>query len=317
MLSRRLALALPLAAPAIAHAQSWPSQPIRFIVPFGAGGATDIFARVVADRIAPMLGGRVIVENRPGAGATIGAQAVARAAPDGHTLLVLTSSHTIGETLLPGRGYVLARDFSPVAAFNTTALAIVSSPSLPVSDFPGLIAHAKRNPGAIAYGTTGIGTVNHLAAELIRLQAGFEWLHVPYRTGAEARTDMMAGRVPVIFDPVAGAVPLARERRANVLAVTTGSRSAAMPDVPSVGETLPGFDVGLLIGLLAPTGTPAPVVARLAEAVRAVTSAPDIAPQWREQGAEPLTLSPEAWGALLAADTARWAQVVRDAGVTV
>ena len=230
---------------------------------------------------------------------------------------MLTSSHTIGEALLPGRGYVLARDFGPVAAFNTTALAIVSSPSLPVSDFPGLIAHAKRNPGAVAYATTGIGTVNHLAAELIRLQAGFEWLHVPYRTGAEARTDMMAGRVPVIFDPVAGAVPLARERRANVLAVTTAARSAALPELPSVGETLPGFDVGLLIGLLAPTGTPAPVVARLAEAVRAVTAAPDIAPQWRGQGAEPLTLSPEDWGALLAADTARWAQVVRDAGVTV
>jgi tripartite-type tricarboxylate transporter receptor subunit TctC len=317
MLHRRHVLALPLAIPAIARAQSWPSQPIRLIVPFGAGGATDIFARMVADRIGPALGARVIVENRPGAGATIGAQAVARAVPDGHTLLVLTSSHTIGETLLPGRGYVLARDFVPVAAFNSTALAIVTSPSLPVSDMAGLIAHAKQNPGAVAYATTGIGTVNHLAAELIRLQAGFEWLHVPYRTGAEARSDMMAGRVPVMFDPVAGAVPLARERRANVLAVTTAARSAAMPEVPSVGETLPGFDVGLLIGLLAPAGTPEPIVQHLAGAVRAVTAAPDIASLWREQGAEPLTLSPEAWSALLAADPARWAQVVRDAGVTV
>ena len=317
MIRRRSVLSLTLGAPMLARAQGWPSQPIRLVVPFGAGGATDIFARTVAERISVILGSRAFVENRPGAGATLGAQQVARAAPDGHTLLVITSSHTIGESLLPNRGYVLARDFVPVAGFNTTALAITATPALPARDMAGLIDHAKAHPGALSYATTGIGTVNHLAGELIRLRAGIDWVHVPYRAGAEARADLMAGRVPIMFDPVAGAADLARDGRVRVLAVTSAATSPALPDVPPVAATLPGFDVALLIGLVAPAGTPAPLVARLNAAVRAVVRAPEVVAQWRAQGAEAIDVAIPDFGGMVAADTARWAQVARDAGVTL
>ena len=318
MIRRRILLALPfplaLAAPGLSRAQAWPTQPVRLIVPFGASGATDIFARVVAERIGPALGQRAFVENRPGAGATLGVQQAMRA-QDGHTLLVITSSHTIAETLLPNRGYVLARDFLPVAGFNTTALAITATPSLPARDMAGLIAHARANPGALSYATTGIGTVNHLAGELIRLRTGIDWVHVPYRAGAEARADLMAGRVPIMFDPVAGAAELSRDGRVRALAVTSAEPSPALPDVPPVAATLPGFDVALLIGLMAPAGTPEGVVARLNAAVRAVVREPEVVRNWRTQGAEVIDASTADWGAMVAADTARWAQVARDAGV--
>lgn len=315
MIPRRSVLAATLALPGLAHAQAWPSQPIRLVVPFGAGGATDIFARAVAERIGPALGGRAFVENRPGAGATLGAQQVVRAAPDGHTLLVITSSHTIGESLLPNRGYVLARDFQPVAGFNTTALAITATPSLPVRDMAGLIAHARAHPGALSYATTGIGTVNHLAGELIRLRTGIDWVHVPYRAGAEARADLMAGRVPIMFDPVAGAADLSRDGRVRALAVTGAAASPALPGVPPVAATLPGYDVALLIGLMAPAGTPDALIARLNTAIREAVRAPDLVAQWRGQGAEVIDVSVADWSGLVAADTARWAQVARDAGV--
>lgn len=316
MIPRRTALALPLLLPWPARALAWPSQPVRLFVPFGAAGATDIFARAVADRIGPALGGRAFVENRPGASATLGPQMVARAT-DGHTLLVITSSHTIGETLLPNRGYVLARDFTPVAAFNATALAITVAPGLPARDVAGLVAHARAHPGALSCATTGIGTANHLVGELIRLRAGIDWVHVPYRAGAEARTDLMADRVQVMIDPVADAAELSRGGRVQVLAVTSAAPSAALPGVPPLAATLPGFDVGLLIGLMAPAGTPPAVVQRLNEAVRTVTRDPEVQRQWRTQGAEATDASVADWGAMIAADTERWAMVVRDAGVRV
>ncbi len=315
MIRRRSVLALTLGLPSLARAQTRPSQPIRLVVPFGAGGATDIFARTVAERISVTLGRRAFVENRPGAGATLGAQQVARAAPDGQTLLVITSSHTIGESLLPNRGYVLARDFAPVVGFNTTALAITATPSLDVRDLAGLIAHARANPGVLSYATTGIGTVNHLAGELIRLRAGIDWVHVPYRAGAEARADLLAGRVPVMFDPVAGAADLARDGRVRVLAVTGAAASPALPGVPPVSATLPGYDVALLIGMVAPVGTPDSVIDRLNAAVREVVRTPEVVAQWRSQGAEPIDASVADWGGMIATDTARWAQVVREAGV--
>jgi tripartite-type tricarboxylate transporter receptor subunit TctC len=317
MPTRRAALALPLLLPAHAAAQGWPSQPIRLIVPFGASGATDVFARMMAERISGPLGQRVFVENRPGAGATIGAQQAARAAPDGHTLLMVTSSHTIGESLMPSRGYRLLQDFVPVAAFNNSALAVSATPSLPVADMAGLIAHARARPGALSYATTGNGTVNHLAGELIRLQAGLDWVHVPYRAGAEARADLMAGRVPIMLDPITNAAELARDGRVKVLAVTSAARSSAMPKVPPMAATLPGFDVGLLIGLVAPVGTPEMIVARLNAEIRAVIAMPEVVRLWRAQGAEPIDATAAEWGAMLAADTARWVRVVREAGLRV
>lgn len=314
MPTRRAIIATGLAMPALA--QSWPSQPIRLVVPFAAGGATDIFARMIAERLSTALPGRVVVENRPGAGGAIGAQQVARAAPDGYTLLVITSSHTIGETLMPQRGYALARDLRVVAAFNTTALAITAHPALPFQDLAGLRAHAQRNPGALSYGTTGNGTVNHLVGELLRAQAGIDWVHVPYRAGAEARNDLIAGRLPLMIDPVTNAAELVRDNRARAIAVTTAARSAALPDVASIAQQgIAGFDVGILIGMVAPAGVPDAIVARLNAAVQAAL--PELAPAWRAQGAEPLSLDPAAWSALLAADAARWAEVIQRANIRV
>lgn len=313
----RWTFALLLALPGAAMAQSWPSQPVRMVVPFAPAGATDIFARVVAERLSGPLGQRVVVENRPGAGATLGAQQVARA-NDGHTLLVVTSSHTIGESLMPNRGYELLRDFAGVAPFNATALALAVTPSLPARDFRGLIEHARRNPGALSYATTGNGTVNHLAGELIRLATGIDWVHVPYRAGAEARTDLIAGRVPVMFDPVTNAAELARDGRVRVLAVTAARRSVALPDVPTLQEGgIADADIGILIGLVAPAATPPAVVARLNREIATILADEALATQWRAQGAERIIAGAEQWQAMLAADVARWAAVVRQAGVRV
>jgi len=314
MPTRRAIIAASLATPALA--QSWPSQPIRLIVPFAAGGATDIFARMIAERLSTALPGRMVVENRPGAGGAIGAQQAARAAPDGYTLLVVTSSHTIGETLMPNRGYVLARDLRGVAAFNTSALAITAHPALPFQDLAGLRAHAQRNPGALSYGTTGNGTVNHLVGELLRAQAGIDWVHVPYRAGAEARNDLIAGRLPLMIDPVTNAAELVRDNRARAIAVTTVSRSAALPETRSIAEQgIAGFDVGILIGMVAPAAMPDALVARLNGAIRAAL--PELAASWRAQGAEPLSLEAGAWNTLLAADAARWAEVIQRANIRV
>ena len=314
MPTRRAIIAASLATPALA--QAWPSQPIRLIVPFAAGGATDIFARVIAERLSTALPGRVVVENRPGAGGAIGAQQAARAAPDGYTLLVVTSSHTIGETLMPQRGYTLARDLRGVAAFNTTALAITAHPALPFQDLAGLRAHAQRNPGALSYGTTGNGTVNHLVGELLRAQAGIDWVHVPYRAGAEARNDLIAGRLPLMIDPVTNAAELVRDNRARAIAVTTAARSAALPDVaPIAAQGIAGFDVGILIGMVAPAGVPDAIVTRLNAAVRAAL--PELAASWRAQGAEPLPLDAAAWNTLLTSDAARWAEVIQRANIRV
>jgi tripartite-type tricarboxylate transporter receptor subunit TctC len=315
MVPRRALLAAAAAAPGPAWSQpAWPSQPIRIVVPFGPAGATDIFARTMADRLSAALGQRAIVENRPGAGGALGAASVARAAPDGHTLLVITSSHTIGEALLPNRGYVLLRDFVPVAGFNTTALAIAATPSLPAPDLAGLVALARRAPGTLSYATTGIGTVNHLAAELLRAGSGIEWTHIPYRSGGEARNDLVAGRVPLMIDPVTNAAELARDGRVRVLGVTTAERSAALPEAPTVAEGgFPGFDVGILIGLVAPRGTPPGVVERLNAEIR--RALPSLAASWRAQGAEPLDLPAAEWGTRLSEDVARWGEVVRSAGV--
>jgi tripartite-type tricarboxylate transporter receptor subunit TctC len=288
---------------------------LRIIVPFAPGGSADVFGRQLAHGLQDALGQSVVVDNRPGAGAMIGTDAVAKSAPDGYTLLLMSNTHTVNESLIPNRPYQLLRDFVPVAPINHADLLLVARPGLPASNIAELLKLAKEKPGALSYASSGPGTPYHMAGELFKAMAGVYILHVPYRGSAGARTDVLAGQVDLMFDAIATMVEHVRAGKVKALATTGRTRSAVLPEVPTVDESgVPGYEATIWLGLMAPRGTPPAVVRRLNAEVTRFVGQPELRKSWETQGAMPMSMNVDEFGQYLSADIAKWAHIVKISG---
>lgn len=317
--TRRGLVAAALLAPAVtARAQdAFPSRPVRIVVAYAPGGSTDILARMVAERIAPDLGQPVVVENRPGGGAVIGSEAVARAAPDGHTLLMATNgSHAINVGLFQNLPYDPVRDFAPVTMVASVPLVLVVPAATPATTVAALIEYVRARPQQVSFGSAGNGASGHLAGEMFRSMAGFDMVHVPYRGDGPALTDLIGGRLSMSFANLPAAIGHVRAGTLRALAVTTATRSSALPDVPTMAEAgISGFEVNPWYGLMAPAGTPAPRIARLQALTVAALAQPAVREQLSRLGAEVVGSTPEAFAAALQADIARYVQAARAANI--
>jgi tripartite-type tricarboxylate transporter receptor subunit TctC len=307
-----------LVAAGPARAQTWPSRVIKIIVPFGLGGSADVYARYIADRLREPLGGAtVVVENRPGAGAVIGTDAVAKAEPDGYTFLIMSNTHTANETLLPNRPYELLRDLAPVAGINIAYNVLVVPPSLPAKTLPELIAYAKSQPGKLNYASSGPGTPYHIIGEIFKAMAGIEVQHVPFRGSDQARNAVLAGQVQWMFDAIPTMLEQIRGGTVRALATTGPKRSPLLPDVPTVAETLPGFDGPIWIGMMAPKNTPKDIIERMNKAVTGVITSKD-AREWQEElGSAPMPMTPAEFEAYVRKDIETQRKWITEAKITV
>lgn len=314
-LSRRLVLVNLMSAPSIVAAQTLPAaRPIRIVVPTGAGGITDILARIVANRLSARLDQPVVIDNRPGASGIVGTEAVVRARPDGTTLLMVYPSHPVNPALKTSLPYDTERDLTPIGTVTTVSLVLLVPRNLPVGSVAELIALARQRD--LNYGSVGSGSLAHLAAEMFRSMAGIQLTHVPYRSAPEAHTALIKGDVSLFFDPPITTIPLLQGGQVRPLAVSTRSRLGAFPEVPTIAESgLPGYHVQGWNGLLAPAGTPEPVVARLGLELRAILAEPEVIAQLARLGSEPASNTPEQFAALIRTDIMRWGHLVREAGI--
>jgi tripartite-type tricarboxylate transporter receptor subunit TctC len=312
--ARILAVLVLIHAPG-AVAQSYPVKPVRVVVPFAAGGPGDLYARFLGQQLQEQLGQPFVIENRPGAGSIIGTDVVAKAPADGHTLLLMSNTHTINESLMPKKPFVLMRDFAPIAPINASDLLLVVHPSLPVRSVQSLVALARAKPKGLNYASSGNGTPYHLAAELFKSLTRVDMVHVPHKGSSDARTSVMSGQVELMFDAITTMAPIARSGRVRALATTGLTRSTVMGDVPTVAEAgVPGYEATIWLGLMAPVGTPSGTLARLNQEVTRVVSRPEVKNAWRVQGAQPLVLSVSAFDKFLRDDIAKWARVVNASG---
>ena len=302
-----------------AMAQDWPAaRPVKLIVPFATGGSADVFGRVLAQRLQEALGQSVVVENRPGGGAIIGTDAAAKSAPDGYTLLVMSNTHTVNESLIPNKPYQLMRDFVPVAPINASDLVLVARSALPTSNTRDLLAAAKARPDGMTYASSGPGTPYHMAGELLKFMAGVKIVHVPYKGSAQARTDVLGGQVDMMFDAIPTMVEQVKGGKVKPIATSGRARSAIMPDVPTLAEAgVPGYEAPIWLGVFAPKGTPAAIVNRLNAEITKFTSSPDVRRNWAQQGSAPLTMNVEDFTRYLNEDIAKWAGVVKAANIKV
>jgi tripartite-type tricarboxylate transporter receptor subunit TctC len=317
MMKRRTALGLLLATPGLAMAQpAWPTRPITLVTGFAPGGLTDVMTRLIASRMSRELGQPIVVDNRAGGATSVASTAVARAAPDGYTLLMGASSLAINPALQPNlTPREPLRELMPIGMGYRSAFVLHVHPGLPARNVAEFIAYAKANPGRISFGSSGTGAVNHLCLELFRLRAGIEVVHVPYRGGAPALIDLRAGRIQAMFAAALEAIPAIREGATRALAVSSATRLPLLPDVPAVAETLPGFDAVFWQGLFAPPGTPEPVIARLAAALRATTEDPEVRARMAEQGVAAETGDAAVLRRVLVEDTETWGRLIREAGI--
>jgi tripartite-type tricarboxylate transporter receptor subunit TctC len=309
---------LALLAPTLASAQSWPTKPVHILVSSGAGGTADILARMVGERLAPVLGQPVIVENRPGAGGHLGAGLVARAQPDGYTLLMSGSpTHSVGPHLFKRLTYEPMRDVPPVAMIAVAPNLLVAKSSLPVKSLADLIALAREKPGQLTYSSAGNGTSGHLAAELLKSMARIDMRHVPYKSGPEAVTGVLTGDVDFIFFTVPAVLPQVEAGKLRALAITSLARSELVPNVPTVAEAgFPGFEVLGWYALFAPRETPQPVVAKLSAEVEKIVRSRDIHDKLLQLGAEPRYMSPEQVTVFVAVESPKWGQLIRESGAS-
>ena len=296
-------------------AQTYPSKPIRMIVPFAPGGGTDILARIIGQQLAEAWGHPVNVENRAGASGNLGTELVARSAPDGHTLVMAINTHAVNATLYSKLPFDPLKDFIPVILAATTANILVVHPSVPANSVQELIALAKAQPGKLNYASGGSGTTSHLAAELFKTMAGVEMVHVPYKGGGAAYTDLIAGQVQLYFVGIPGTVQYLKAGRLRALGVTTPRRSPAAPEVPTIAEAgLPGFSATTWWGILAPAGTPPPVIARIDGEVARILKMPEVRTKLDAQGFEPVASTPESFAAFMRSEIELWARAVKASG---
>jgi tripartite-type tricarboxylate transporter receptor subunit TctC len=314
--SRRAALlSLAVAASGMAsraRADDYPSRPVKIIVPFGAGGPTDVFSRVLAEELRKSLGQGFVMENRPGAGTVIGTDAAAKSAPDGYTLVMVSATQTVNETLFTNKPYQLMRDFVPVAMLFRSELVMVVHPSVPASNVKEFIALAKAKPGQLNYASSGQGSNYHMAGELFKNLTGTDMVHVPYRGSSGARNDILGGQVQMMFDSVPTMAPLVQAGKVKALGTSGRTRSIALPDVPTLSEAgVPGYEATIWIGMMAPVGTPQPIVDLLNREINKILERPDIKDSWIKQDAKPDPLTPAQFGAHIEAEIVKWAKLIK------
>ena len=302
-----------------AFAQAYPSRPIHLVVPFPAGGPTDVIARAIGQKLSDAVGQPVVIDNKPGAGGAIGSEAVARSAPDGYTVVIGTSStHSIGPALNPKTPYKVERDFAPVSLVATAPNVLIVSPKLPVNNVRELIALAKAQPGKLNYATSGVGTIVHLSSVLFANMAGIDIVHVPYKGVTQALPDIMSGQIALMFDNIVGVLPRVKAGQEKAIAVTSLKRSPLAPSIPTVAESgLPGYVSETYFGIFAPASTPEAVVAKLSQDLAQVLKRPDLKELLATQGAEAVGSDPAKLAAVVRADTAKWEKVIKAAGVKI
>ncbi len=302
--------------PKPAAADDYPSRPVRIIVPYSPGGPTDVYGRIIAQGLSEALKQAFVLENRPGAGTIIGTDLAAKAAPDGYTLLMISSTHATQETLTPNKPYQLLRDFVPVAPLESNELVLVVHPSVPAHSVAELIALAKQKPGVLNYASSGVGSNYHMAAELMKTMTGIDIVHVPYKGSGGARTDIMAGQVQMMFDAVPTMEPIIQAGNVRALATTGKTRPTLLPDVPTMEEAgLKGYQAIQWIGFVAPAGTPRPIVDLLNREIRKFVERPDIKAAWARQGATIMAMTPDEYTAFIRAEIEKWGKVVKAAGL--
>ena len=315
-LSRRdavlLALAGVVARTAASRADDYPSRPVKIVAPFGAGGPTDVYTRSIANELQKSLGQTFFIEDRPGAGTTIGTDLVAHAAPDGYTLLMVSGTQTVNETLYTQKPYQLLRDLTPVAPLMDTDLVLVVHPSVPAKTLQELLALAKAKPGTLNYGSSGPGSNYHMAAELLTSLTGIDIVHVPYKGSTGMRGDILSGQIQMLFDSIPTMAPTVQSGMVRALATSGRTRSAILPDVPTFTEAgVPGFQATLWVGFMAPKATPQPIVDTLSRTITDILKRPDIKAAWEAQGASPMVMTPAVFTAFMESEIAKWAKVIQ------
>ena len=314
----RVIVMVSAALPAIAsHADDYPSRMVRLIAPFGAGGPTDVFTRIVAQELQKSLHQPFVVENKPGAGTTIGTEYVAKAAPDGYTLLLVSGTQTVNETLYTNKAYHLMRDLVPVSPLIDSDLVLVANPSVPAKTLGELIALAKAKPGTLNFGSSGPGSNYHMAAELLKNLAGIDIVHVPYKGSTGMRTDILSGQIQILFDSVPTMAAFIKEGRVHALGTTGTARSPVLPEVPTISESIPGFQATLWVGFMAPKATPQPVIDLLNREISKILERPDIKASWEQQGATPLVMTQPQFATFMQAQVDKWAKVIKDNHITL
>ncbi len=314
--TRFAAIAAITAAAASASAQNYPVRPIRLLVPFGPGGVGDITARVVAQRIGPALGQQIVIDNRPGAGGIVASEIVAKAAPDGYTLLLLNNAHAVSMSLFKALPYDTLRDFAPISSVSTFSIVLLVSPDSPLRSVKDLVATAKASPGKLNVGTIQIGATQHLSSELFKSMAGVDWVHVPYTNTGLLLTGLRGNSVQVAFEFIAPVVGMVKAGQFRALAVSTRSRFAGLPDVPTVHEAgLPGYEVMSWNGFGAPAGTPKAVINRLNKAILEALAMPDVKQRFAELAVDARPDTPEGFRKLVASEIVKWGKVIETARI--
>jgi tripartite-type tricarboxylate transporter receptor subunit TctC len=299
-------------------AQTYPSRTVRIVVPFAVGGPADIYARVVGAKLGESMGQPFVIENRPGGGAVIGSDHVAKSAPDGYTLLMMSNTHTVNETLIPKKPYDLMKDLAPISGVNYSDILMVIHPSVPAGNLREFIAYAKANPGKLNYASSGPGTPYHMAGELFKAMAGVDMVHIPHKGSDGARTSILSGQVQMMFDAITTMAANARAGRVKALASSGKRRSAVTPDVPTLDEAgVPGYETTIWLGLMAPAATPRPVLERLNAEINKVVNAPEMREAWAKQGAVPMGMSLEQFDHFMREDMVKWSKLVKSTGMKV
>ena len=308
-------VALAVVATGAAWAQDYPNRPVKIIVPFAAGGPADIYARFLSQRLQEALGQPFVVDDRPGGGSIVGTDAVAKSPADGYTLLLMSNTHTVNESLIPNKPFVLTRDFVPVAPINYSDLVMVVHPSVPAKTLAEFIALAKAQPGKLNYASSGPGTPYHMAGELFKAMAGVNIVHIPYKGSSGARTDILGGQVQMMFDAVTTMSEHVKAGRVRALATSGKVRSTVLPDVPTLSEAgVPGYEATIWLGVVAPKGTPQAIVNRLNAEITKVVSRPEVKREWAAQGAAAMTMAPDEFGKYIADDIVKWERIVKISG---
>jgi tripartite-type tricarboxylate transporter receptor subunit TctC len=307
-----LALASVTLTATSAPADEYPSRPVKIIVPFGAGGPTDIYTRDIDEELRKALHQPFVLENRPGAGTTVGTDLVAHAVPDGYTLLMVSSTQTVNETLYATKPYQLLRDLVPIAPLMENDLVLVVPPTLPVRNLADLLALAREKPGTLNFGSSGPGSNYHMAAELLKNLTGINIVHVPYKGSTGMRTDILSGQIQMLFDSIPSMAPMAKSGMVRPLGTSGEKRSPILPDVPTIAEGgVPGFRFSQWVGFMAPKDTPRPIVDQLNKTITGILSRPDIKQAWEEQGATPMVMTQPQFSAFMAAEIDKWANVIK------
>jgi len=314
----RAVLAVALLSSLPCWSQNYPSRPVKIVVPFAVGGPADIYGRFIGAKLSETMGQPFVVENRPGGGSIVGTDAVVKSAADGYTLLLMSNTHTVNETLIPKKPFELMKDLAPISGINYSDLLLVINPSVPANNLKEFIALAKSQPGKLNYASSGPGTPYHMAGELFKYMAGVDIVHVPHKGSDQARTAVLGGQVQMMFDAITTMAGQARAGKVKALGTSGKARSAITPEIPTVAEAgVPGYEATIWLGLMAPTGTPRPLLDRLSAEVNKVVNSADVKETWAKQGAAPMGMSVDQFGRFLREDVQKWSKLVKDTGMKV